>query len=167
MQTTPRCATAALHSVTTGRSRRAIRAGAILLSAGIAFTDAGMQVVENLCFPSDVSVEDVARQLEREPHRVAVVVVGDILSPVEQTWIRVPRMGHAIPASARDLWPDERPLPFGPQLLAYQSLLRAVKEGLRSAGYSPAQLGGCPVEETVTQQYDFRIEEPAGKPERH
>lgn len=79
----------------------------------------------------------------------------------------VDRTGHAIPASARDLWPDERPLPFGPQLLAYQSLLRAVKEGLRSAGYSPAQLGGCPVEETVTQRYDFRIEEPAGKPERH
>ena len=46
-----------------------------------------MQVVQHLRLPVDVGVEDILRQLERHPHRVAVVVVRDVLAPVEE-WRR-------------------------------------------------------------------------------
>ena len=42
-----------------------------------------VQIVEHLRLPPDVGVQHVARQVQRQRHRVAVVVVGDVLAPVD------------------------------------------------------------------------------------
>ena len=56
-----------------------------------------MQVVEHLRLPTEIGVEDVLRQLERERHRIAIVVVADVVSPVEQRGIGVSRVRHVPP----------------------------------------------------------------------
>ena len=43
-----------------------------------------MQVVQHLRMPADVGVEDVASQVEGHAHGVAVVVMRDVMAPVEQ-----------------------------------------------------------------------------------
>ena len=56
-----------------------------------------MEVVKHLRVPVDIRVQYVARQREREPHRVAVVVVGNVLAPVEGAGPVLVRVGE-VPA---------------------------------------------------------------------
>ena len=41
-----------------------------------------MQIVKYLRLPIKISVQDVARELQRQTHRIAIVVVRDVMSPV-------------------------------------------------------------------------------------
>ena len=43
-----------------------------------------VQVVQHLRLPADERVEDVARELQRQPHGVAIVIVRDVVAPVDQ-----------------------------------------------------------------------------------
>ena len=78
----------------------------------------------------------------------------------------VNQSGRAVVESVQELWPGDTPLPFGPQRMAYDALTRAVKAGLTSARYAPAMIGGCRVDQVVTQRFDFVIPEPVGPPAR-
>ena len=61
-----------------------------------------VQVVQYLRFPVDVGIEDILRQLESHRHRVAVVVVRDVVSPIKERRRRLSGMGH-VPAEQVDL----------------------------------------------------------------
>ena len=75
-----------------------------------------MQVVQDDGFPIDIGVQDVARQLERQTHRVAIVVMRDIMAPVHKRWpvfvrvrqVPVVNIDHAIAAVGFDDWSDQR-----------------------------------------------------------
>ena len=53
-----------------------------------------VQVVQYLRFVLDVRVEHVLRELERHAHRVAIVVVRDVVSPIDEARRRLSRMRH-------------------------------------------------------------------------
>ncbi len=43
-----------------------------------------MQIVQHLRLPIQIDVHDVARELERHAHRIAIVVVRDIVAPIHE-----------------------------------------------------------------------------------
>ena len=55
-----------------------------------------VQVVQYLRVPAQIGVEHVARQVQAQAHRVAVVVVGDVVTPVHQRRRNLARIG-AVP----------------------------------------------------------------------
>ena len=74
-----------------------------------------VQVMQNLRVPVDVGVEHVARQVECHAHGVAIVVVGNVVAPVEQVRPLLVRVGlvpaidvdHAVAAIDFDHGRDE------------------------------------------------------------
>ena len=75
-----------------------------------------VQVVQHLGVPAEIGVEHVARQVQRQAHRVAVVVVGDVVTPVQQRRRRLAGIGampvvqihHAVAAVDFDDGRDQR-----------------------------------------------------------
>ena len=61
-----------------------------------------VQIVQHLRLPVEIHVENVFGQLERERHRVAVVVVRDVVPPVKKWRSGLTRMRHS-PAEEVDL----------------------------------------------------------------
>src|SRR5262249_12474256 len=43
-----------------------------------------VEIVKYLRLPASESLQDILRQLQSEPHRVAVVVVSDVMPPVDE-----------------------------------------------------------------------------------
>ena len=72
--------------------------------------------MEHLGLPAKVSIEHVTRQFQRQTHRVAIVVVRDVVAPVHElrpvlTGMRqvpVVNIDHAIAAVDFDHWRDQR-----------------------------------------------------------
>src|SRR5678809_1783870 len=60
-----------------------------------------MQVMKHLRMPADIGIQNISRELEREAHCVAVVVVRDVLAPVEKIGVCVAGMRH-VPAEEVD-----------------------------------------------------------------
>ena len=56
--------------------------------------DGLVEVVQHLRLPLDVRVEDVLRELQRQRHRVAIVIVADVMAPVDQATGRLAGMRH-------------------------------------------------------------------------
>ncbi len=75
-----------------------------------------VQIVQHLRLRVDVLVEDVLRELERHAHRVTVVVVTDVVSPVDRVRRHLSRVGllpvvdvhHAVASVDLDDRRDER-----------------------------------------------------------
>ena len=69
-----------------------------------------VHVMQHLCVPASVGVDDIAGERQRGKHGVAVVVVGNVVAPVEQARILRVRMGampvveidHAFPSVGFD-----------------------------------------------------------------
>ena len=53
-----------------------------------------MQVVQHLSFPIDVGLQHVLRQLQRQTHRIPIVVMRHIMAPINEVWIILVRMGQ-------------------------------------------------------------------------
>ena len=51
-----------------------------------------VEVVQHLRLPAEIGVQHVLRQLERQRHRVAIVVVRDVVSPVHRAHRRLLRV---------------------------------------------------------------------------
>ena len=57
----------------------------------------------------------------------------------------------------KDIWPTAYKRPTGLMLRAYEAFISAIKEGLPSARFSPASIGGCIVKQRVEQTFEFKI----------
>ena len=53
-----------------------------------------VQIVKHLRVPADVSVQHVLRELQRDAHGIAIIVVGHVLAPVNQRRIEIFGMGQ-------------------------------------------------------------------------
>ena len=51
--------------------------------------------MQHLRLEADVGVEDILRQLERHPHRITIVVVRNVVAPVDDIRHRLPGMRDA------------------------------------------------------------------------
>lgn len=69
----------------------------------------------------------------------------------------VDTLGRADMRVFQDVWPRELKRPTGPTLRAYEAIITAIKEGLPSARFSPASIGGCIVKQRIEQTFEFKI----------
>ena len=75
-----------------------------------------MQVVQYLCFPTDIGVQNIFGELQGYSHGVAIVVMGDVFAPIHQPGIKLLRVrevpaveiDHAVAAIDFHHWRDQR-----------------------------------------------------------
>lgn len=67
--------------------------------------------------------------------------------------------GRVDEATIRDLYPAGAPPLNSTERAAYDSFLRAIREGLGRAQYRPARIGGCLVRQMVMQPFTFALDD--------
>lgn len=107
----------------------------------------------SLPLPWEKPVEMIGRPIIEYP---AAAKGQPMMNSVKLGFV-VNESGRAVVESVKEVWPANRPLPTGAQLFAYQALVRAVKRGLSTARFSPALVGGCPVNQVVEQTFQFKL----------
>ncbi len=65
--------------------------------------------------------------------------------------------GRAEMETVADIWPSDRPRLVGELGAYYDALLSVVRNGLRSARFQPARIGGCAVRMWVEQAFEFKL----------
>ncbi|HEY8309341.1 MAG TPA: hypothetical protein VIG47_02235 [Gemmatimonadaceae bacterium] len=69
--------------------------------------------------------------------------------------LQVDTTGHVVLGTIREQWPATKPRPTGVLLTAYSGFLDAVMKWLPEATFTPARIGGCPVNQLVLQPFVF------------
>ncbi len=65
--------------------------------------------------------------------------------------------GHPIPGTIKDVWLPSQKRPTGFLLSYYNEFAQSAFRSLKTATYTPARLGGCPVSQLVQQPFTFSL----------
>lgn len=72
--------------------------------------------------------------------------------------LEVDSTGHITPGTLREVWPPDQARPTGALYSVYADFLQAVMNGLPSARFSPARIGGCAVSQVVQLPFTFDLQ---------
>ena len=72
--------------------------------------------------------------------------------------LEVDSTGHITPGTVREVWPPGQARPTGALYAVYADFLQAVMNGLPSARFSPARVGGCAVNQLVQLPFTFDLQ---------
>lgn len=65
--------------------------------------------------------------------------------------------GHAVDSTIREVWPEGTPRLHGEKLRMYESFLESTKRAIPALEFTPAAIGGCPVNQLVRMPFVFQL----------
>lgn len=102
-------------------------------------------------------VEETPRVVEHPPiHYPREVLTSGVIGTVMMQVV-VDTSGRAEPSSIEDIWPEGRPRLQGRPASYYGQLVRAARETLLGARFTPGRIGGCVMRTRVKVPFNFFI----------